>query len=52
MEKSRNIILISVVASVFVILVGMVFLKPETEYSEAERRKIVRNAPDFGEKGW
>lgn len=40
MEKSRNIILISVVAVVFVIIVGMVFLKPDSEYSKAERRNL------------
>ena len=40
MEKSRNIILISVVTSVFLILVGMVFLKTDSEYSKAERRNL------------
>ncbi len=40
MEKNRNIIQISVVAVVFVVLVGMVFLKPDTEYSKAERRNL------------
>ena len=45
MEKSRNIILISVVASVFFVLVGMVFLKPDSEYSKAERRNL-KQQPD------
>ncbi len=40
MEKSRNLILISVMAVVFVLLAGMAFLKPDLEYSEAERRKL------------
>lgn len=40
MEKSRNIILISVVTSVFLVLVGMVFLKTDSEYSKAERRNL------------
>lgn len=40
MEKSRNIVLISVVTFVFAILVGMVFLKTDSEYSKAERRNL------------
>ena len=40
MEKSRSIILISVVASVLLILVGLVFLKTDGEYSKAERRNL------------
>lgn len=40
MEKSRNIILISVFAGVFLILTGIVFLKPDSEYSKAERRDL------------
>ena len=40
MAKSKNIILIAVVAGVFVFLVGMAFLKPDLEYSKAERRML------------
>ena len=40
MEKSKHMILISVVATVFVTLVGMAFLKPDSEYSKAERRML------------
>lgn len=40
MIKNRNLILISVVAGVFVLLVGMTFLKPDSEYSETERRNL------------
>lgn len=40
MVKSRNFILISVMTGVFVFLVSMVFLKPDSEYSEAERRNL------------
>ncbi len=40
MEKNRNLILISVVTVVFVLLTGMVFLKPDEKYSESERRNL------------
>ena len=40
MEKNRNRILISIVASVFAILVFVVFLKPDSEYSKVERRTL------------
>ena len=40
MVKSRNFILISVMTGVFVFLVSIVFLKPDSEYSEAERRNL------------
>ena len=40
MEKSKHMILISIVAAVFVTLVGMAFLKPDSEYSKAERRML------------
>ena len=40
MVKNRNGILISVVAAVFFLLVCIVFLKPDTEYSKTERRNL------------
>ena len=40
MTKTRNIILISVVASCFVLLAGIAFFKPDSEYSKTERRNL------------
>lgn len=46
MAKSKNIILIAVVTGVFVFLVGMAFLKPDSEYSKAERR-LLKQQPEL-----
>lgn len=40
MVKNRNRILISVMVAVFTFLVCMAFLKPDTEYSQTERRNL------------
>ena len=40
MRKNKNRILISVMAVVFVVLVGITFIKPNSEYSKTERRKL------------
>ena len=40
MKKNRNLIFISVVACVFILLAGMNFLKPDSEYSKSERRYL------------
>ena len=49
MEKSRNLILISVVVVAFVLLAGMAFLKPDLEYSESERRNL-KQQPELSVK--
>lgn len=40
MRKNKNRILISVMVVVFVVLVGITFIKPNSEYSKTERRKL------------
>ena len=40
MVKNRNRILVSVMTGVFIFLVSMTFLKPDSEYSKEERRNL------------
>lgn len=46
MKKSRNLILILVVTGVFVLVTGIAFLKPASEYSDTERRNL-KQLPEF-----